>query len=197
MATARAAAEQRFDLIAIVENQREGPLEAWEVVVYDGPASRFPKSESSHDACISLGDQGIARGESSEVYLGPAEEAPPLPFVVLTMATWADLSWEGDPEARARLLRRREDEAGTIAFWVAALKAAEAKASLADAVAYLTLKRDERRRLASDDGSWIEANLPSWTERSRSTPGAKAVELGAFRRQLERQYQLLMRHVAK
>jgi len=107
---------QRLEFVALVENLRESPLEAWELAIYDGPTSRYPSSSRSADACVVPDDQPgqgrIVRNEVREIPLGPADgaEDKPLPIAVVATAIWSDLAWEGDPDARARLLRRREEE---------------------------------------------------------------------------------------
>jgi hypothetical protein len=111
--SARAASGQGQNLMALVENLRDTPLEAFDLEIYDSPASRYPSSGRSYDACgVSRGQPGsgrVVRGETREIDLGPADssEDRPLPVIVIKMAIWADQSWEGDPDMRAERLRQR------------------------------------------------------------------------------------------
>jgi hypothetical protein len=194
---------QGLEFVALIENLRDTPLEAWELAIYDGPASRYPSSSRTEDACAVVDDQPgrgrIARNEVREISLGPADGAADsaLPIAVVKTAIWSDLSWEGDPQARAERLRSREEDAQRFAFWIAALKSAETRASMSDAVAFLATKRDERRRVAPEESDMLAANLQIWSAASQRTPAAKPADLAGYRRQLERQYQLLTRHVGK
>jgi hypothetical protein len=112
-ATARAASGQEQHLIALVENLRDQPLEAFDLDIYDGPDARYPSSGRGYDACgvgrAGAGTGRIARGETREIDLGSTNGAEdrPLPVVVIKLAIWADQSWEGNAEARADRLRRR------------------------------------------------------------------------------------------
>jgi hypothetical protein len=68
---------------------------------------------------------------------------------------------------------------------------------MSDAVAFLARMRDERRRVAPEEPDMLAANLQIWMAATQRTPAAKPADLAGYRRQLERQYQLLTRHVGK
>jgi hypothetical protein len=108
LVTARAAAGQGLDIVALVRNLRDTPLEAWDLAIHDGPASQHPESGRAWDGCGAR-DGRLARDDVREVYLEPGDgpEDRPLPVLVIKSAIWADQSWEGDAAAHAEQLRRR------------------------------------------------------------------------------------------
>jgi hypothetical protein len=207
--TSRATVEQAVDVrtliglgsefVAVVENLRDTPLEAWDFDIYDSPASRFAHGSQGFDAgaAIDDGQPGgrLRRYDVREVGIKAADDVPDaeMPRVVLRFALWSDLTYEGPAAKRDEHFRLRERQAAQYEFWMAALSEAALKSGR-EALAFLRDKRVERRRQAPQEPDLLEGNLESWEAAFAREPGLFSARLITYRDRLQEQHRLLTRH---
>ena len=195
------ASGEGTDFVAIIENLRDTPLEAFRIEIHD-PLSPDTVAAIGSDSGSNLDDSrpgALRRTETREMGIRPADNQPDdeTPKVALSFALWKDLSWEGSREQRNELLEAREQRAELYAFWIAALKEAARKPA-DDPLRFLRQKREERRREFPDEtDSIMRDNLEIWTKRGSAEPGAVPGWLDAYRGTLEQQHALLTRHLRK
>jgi hypothetical protein len=119
------------------------------------------------------------------------------PKAVASFALWSDLSWEGSPDERDRLLKQREQRAEPYAFWIAALKDAAGKPP-EESMALLRRKHEERRRESPErTDSVMDGNLEGLARLADRDPTAVPRWLDSFRSTLEQQHALLTRHLKR
>lgn len=196
------ASGQGTNFVAVIENLRDTPLEAFQFDFYKSPASRSAGG-IGFDACTNLDDASQPRGrlsrhETREYDIGPADDLPDsaTPKAVVSFALWRDLSWEGSPDEQDRFLKQREQRAGLYAFWIAALKDATGRPP-GETIAFLRQKREERRREAPDETDFMQGSLQSWGALANRDPGAFSQGLALYRSRLEQQHALLTRHLKR
>jgi hypothetical protein len=188
------------EFVAVVENLRDTPLEAWNIDIYDPPTSRFPPGGQGFDAgqVIEDGRPGgrLRRNEVREIGIRAADDVPDgaTPRVVLSFALWSDLTFEGSPAMRDELFRARERKAAQFEFWIAALSDAALKPPR-EALTFLREKRVERRRQAPQERDPLEGNLEAWESSLAREPELFSSRLITYRDRLQEQYRLLTRHL--
>jgi hypothetical protein len=190
------------EFVALVENLRETPLEAWDVEIYDPPTAKFAHGRQSVDAAAVIEDGRpggrLRRGDVREMAIGAADDVSDaaMPRVVLSFALWSDLSFEGSPAMRDERFKMRERRAPQYEFWIAALSDAALKPAR-EALAYLGEKRAERRRQAPQEHDPLESNLESWESMVAREPGAVSSAIVYYRDLLREQHRLLTRHLTR
>ena len=188
------------EFVAVVENLRDTPLEAWNLDIYAPPTSRFPPGGQGFDAgqVIEDGRPGgrLRQNEVREIGIRPADDLPDsaTPRVVLTFALWSDLSWEGSAAMRDQLFKSRERQAAQYEFLIATLSDAALRPAR-EAIAFLRQKLTERRRQAPRDMDLLESNLESWEASVAREPEMFSSRLISYRDRLQEQYRLLTRHL--
>ena len=187
------------DFVAVVENLRDTPLEAFELEYSDSTTTR-PRGGVMSDAPFALLDDprpgGRNSGQVREFEIGPADDLPDaaMPKATLSFALWRDLSWEGSTDSRARLFKQRQERAEQHAFWITALTEATLQ-SPADVLGFLRQKRSERRREAPYEPDLMGDTLDGWAKRADAA--SFPAFLNSYRRTLEQQHALLTRHLSR
>ncbi|HYN06643.1 MAG TPA: hypothetical protein VES67_04570 [Vicinamibacterales bacterium] len=188
------------EFVAVVENLRDTPLEAWDLEIYDPPTSRFAHQRQGFDAgqVIEDGRPGgrLRRNEVREIGIRPADDLPDsaAPRVGLSFALWSDLTWEGSAAMRDERFKSRERQAAQHEFWIAALSDAALRPAR-EALSFLREKRAERRRQAPQEFDPLQGNFEMWEASVTREPEMFSSRLITYRDRLQEEHRLLTRHL--
>jgi hypothetical protein len=182
------------DLVLIIQNLRDVPLEAWRCTVTK-PGARTPDQGRGFDA--NGPSHGLGPRAVTESYLGAADDMADanLPTANLTLAVWNDLSFEGSPSERDDLFRDRESEAAAYDYWIPALTDASTRTGR-DAMVLLRQKRDERIRQAPREPDFFQSHLGNYADHADRSPTEPATWLVGYGDRLVQRREWLLRHLA-
>jgi hypothetical protein len=187
------------EFVAVVENLRDVPIEAYRLEVVD-PVTARPRSAQGSDFClgertpIERGRGRIEPHEPREVFLGSTVRDG---ILRLSFVLFDDLSFEGSPEQRDELLKDREARAADYAYAVDVIaKASELPPN--EARAFAIAKRAERATLRQAGGRTSDVSpIDEYIRQLTESPERATANAKGFSELLERQRQRLIRHVAR
>ena len=186
--------------VAAIENLRDVPIEAFGLELVD-PATNRVESGQGSDFCLAepqQSERGSGRIQPHEVREVPLSSSPGDGVLRLAYVLFDDLSFEGVPQERDRLFKRREGQAAAYAFAIDVISKASAMPPN-EARAFVTAKRAEYLSLprGTERITRDAHTLDEYIRQLTDTPDRAAAGAKRFTDLLDRQRQRLVRHLAR
>ena len=172
-------ARKPVDLTLVaVTNRHTVPLVEWAITIYKDNTLKSPLSsvhDYRHQGPFQSGDGPIAPNETRRMRAARTGVLPTAVGVV-TLAVFADGTYEGTPEMAKRFLEERGSMADDLAYWHGVLEALP-RGSDDAAAAYLRTKAEERHKQHPHGVSGVRATVLGWLD--PATPAQGGVRAAA------------------